>query len=988
MRTWIFAIAIIGSLALFLFSVYLFLPSFASPALSFSPSTTLNVVSDDVFVKVEGSDNWENVEGQVSLKAGDWVKTSSQGRAVIKFFEGSSTEIEPDTIVCIEELLATVEGSTTISLNQQVGVTWSHVAKLFDPASSFEINTSTAAAVVRGTLIGIGIDEDGTLDVKVFDGAASVVAQGQAVLVNAGYQTTVKQGEPPPPPLEIPPPQSQLTVSLASPAWLHVLDPIGRSAGIIPPGFAINEIPFSTTAWTEGEEQTVALDEPIGGRYYLIIYAYETGPVTLTVAGNSQDGFDQQETRVFNVEKGKDYYLRLDLGVQQKLIQSLLLGDLVVVDALAGFNADKTEAAVGEAVQLTDLSRGEIASWQWNFGDGATSTEQNPSHTYAEPGIYTVTLNVSTPAGSDTEVKNSYVKVYQAPQADFTADKTVAAVSGGIQFTDTSSGEPTSWQWDFGDGATSTEQNPSHAYTNPGVYTVTLAVSNPAGSDTEAKSDYITVYQPPQADFSADKTEVAVGETVQFTDTSTGGPTSWQWDFGDGATSTEQNPSHTYANPGVYTVTLTVSNPAGSDTEAKADYIRVYQAPQASFSADKTEVAAGEAVQFTDLSTGGPTSWQWNFGDGTTSTERNPSHTYANSGVYTVTLTVSNPAGSGTEAKADHIRVYEPPQADFSADKIEATLGEVIQFTDLSTGGPTSWQWNFGDGATSTEQNPSHAYTSPGVYTVTLTVSNPAGSDTEAKADHVRVYEPPQADFSADKTEVAASETVNVQFTDLSTGEPTSWQWNFGDGAASTEQNPSHAYANPGLYTVTLMVSNPAGSDTELRVDYIKVYEPPQADFTADKTEVAAGEVIQFTDLSTGEPTSWYWNFCDGATSTEQNPSHAYANPGVYIVALWISNPAGSDIEFRVGYIKVYEPPQADFTVDKDEAAVGEVIQFTDLSTEEPTSWQWNFGDGAASTEQNPSHAYANPGVYNVTLMVSNPAGSDTEAKNDHVKVY
>ncbi len=662
MRTWKFTIAIIGSLALFLLSVYLFLPSFASPALSFSPSTTLTVISDDVFVQVAGSDNWETVEGEVNLKAGDWVKTSSQGRAVIKFFEGSSTEIEPDTIVCIEELLATVEGSTTISLRQQVGVTWSHVAELFDPASSFEIKTSTAAATVRGTLIGIGIDEDGTLDVKVFDGVASVVAQGQAVLVNAGYQTTVKQGEPPPPPSEIPPPQSQLTVSLASPAWLHVLDPIGRSAGIIPPGFAVNEIPFSTTAWTEGEKQTVEIDEPIGGSYYLIIYAYETGAVTLTVAGNSQDGFDQQETRAFDVTTGKDYYLRLDLGVQQKLIQSLLLGDLVVVDALAGFSVDKTEAAVGEAVQLTDLSRGEIASWQWNFGDGATSTEQNPSHAYANPGIYTVTLTVSNPAGLDTESKTDYIRVYQSPQADFTADKTEVAVGEAIQFTDTSSGGPTSWQWDFGDGATSMEQNPSHAYANPGVYTVTLAVSNPAGSDTEAKTDHIRVYQVPQADFSANKTEVAVGEAIQFTDTSSGGPTSWQWDFGDGATSTEQNPSHTYADPDVYTVTLTVANPAGSDTEAKADYIsvdeKVYEPPQADFTVDKDESTVGEAIQFTDLSTEDPTSWQWDFGDGATSTEQNPSHAYTSPGVYTVILTVSNPAGSDTEAKSDHVTVY------------------------------------------------------------------------------------------------------------------------------------------------------------------------------------------------------------------------------------------------------------------------------------------------------------------------------------------
>jgi PKD repeat protein len=224
----------------------------------------------------------------------------------------------------------------------------------------------------------------------------------------------------------------------------------------------------------------------------------------------------------------------------------------------------------------------------------------------------------------------------------------------------------------------------------------------------------------------------------------------------------------------------------------------------------------------------------------------------------------------------------------------------MVTFTDLSENFPTSWEWNFGDRSTSTEQNPVHTYEKKGTYTVILTVTNDLGSDTLKKAKYITVLVSttagPTADFTADVTEGTAP--LTVQFTDQSTGDPTSWSWDFGDGGSSTAQNPLHEYATAGTYTVSLTVTSEAGTDTLSIGDYITVTGSavgPTADFTSDVTSGDAPLTVQFTDRSTGEPISWVWDFGDRSTSTEQNPQHTYVKKGSYTVSLTVSDDTGSD---------------------------------------------------------------------------------------------
>ncbi len=246
--------------------------------------------------------------------------------------------------------------------------------------------------------------------------------------------------------------------------------------------------------------------------------------------------------------------------------------------------------------------------------------------------------------------------------------------------------------------------------------------------------------------------------------------------------------------------------------------------PVANFSGNPTSGDAPLAVYFTDLSTNSPTSWSWTFGDGGSSGAQNPSHTYTAADSYTVSLEACNSAGCDTETKPNYITVtqQQPPVAEFVGEPLSGNAPLTVSFTDQSTNSPTSWSWTFGDGGSSGAQNPSHQYTGTGQFTVSLTAANAYGEDTEIKPDYITVtVAPPVADFVGNPTSGPVPLTVN--FTDLSTNDPTSWSWSFGDTGTSGVQHPSHEYTGTGQFTVSLTAANAGGQDTETKSNYITV---------------------------------------------------------------------------------------------------------------------------------------------------------------------
>ncbi len=392
--------------------------------------------------------------------------------------------------------------------------------------------------------------------------------------------------------------------------------------------------------------------------------------------------------------------------------------------------------------------------------------------------------------------------------------------------------------------------------------------------------------------------------------------TSRSWDFNsDGITdSSILSPIYTYTVPGTYIASLMVSNTNGTNSKTAAITVLRPIPPVASFSSNVTSGTVPLNVVFSDTSTNTPTSWNWNFGDGTAnSTQMNPTHTYSKAGKYTVTLTVRNTAGSNTVRKTSYITaaILIPPVAALSANVTSGTVPLTVSFSDKSTGGlPASWTWSFGDGTSSLEKNPIHAYGKVGKYTVRFTARNAAGSNTVTRSNYitVTVLVPPAAAFSAIPT--SGSVPLNVTFTDKSTGSPVSWNWSFGDGTSSIEKNPVHIYSKTGRYTVGLTARNAAGSKTLTRSNYIVVnaLRPPVAAFSASKTSGKAPFNVTFTDKSTGSPASWSWAFGDGSTSTHQNTDHTYSKAGKYTVSLTASNAAGRNAITRSGYINVGAP--------------------------------------------------------------------------------
>jgi len=352
--------------------------------------------------------------------------------------------------------------------------------------------------------------------------------------------------------------------------------------------------------------------------------------------------------------------------------------------------------------------------------------------------------------------------------------------------------------------------------------------------------------------------------------------------------------------------------------------------PTANFSATPRSGIRPLDVDFTDLSVSGSspiTSWLWSFGDGTTSTSRNPGHPYASAGRYAVSLTVTTASGSNVRRQADYIIVSDteatPPSALFSGSPRGGPAPLIVQFTDESTSGSspiTSRTWSFGDGATSTALSPSHTYTASGSYTVSLIVQSSTGRDTLAQQGYVQVFVKPTAQFSGSPT--SGQTPLTVQFTDQSTpgsAPITSWAWSFGDGGTSTARGPTHTYTGAGSYTVSLTVTTSAGQDTQTKTSYVNASSPvfPTALFSGSPTSGPAPLTVQFTDQSTpgNSPiTSWSWSFGDGGSSAAQSPSHTYTAAGSYTVSLTVQSASGSDTEAKSGYITVFVLPAADFS--------------------------------------------------------------------------
>ncbi len=625
---------------------------------------------------------------------------------------------------------------------------------------------------------------------------------------------------------------------------------------------------------------------------------------------------------------------------------------------------------------FTNLSSGTNLNSSWSFGDGNSSTNQNPTHTYGLDSSFKTTLTVTTPFGcSDTLSKVALV--LPIVQAHF--NYSLACVGRTINFNDSSSGVTNSWDWNFGDGNTSNNQNPTHIYSATGNYTVTLIVQSISGcSDTISKT--ITVNSIPVPNFIADT--VCMGNNMNFTNLTTNNQpiTSYSWDFGDGNSSFTNNPSYTYAAPGVYTVTLTVTNNGGCDSSISKTVL-VNTVPVADFTHDT--VCVGLATTFTDASSGIPVSWKWNFGDFSPidSSGSVVTHAYAASGLYTATLNVQSGVNRCGAQSIKYITVLGGSDASFSV-STPICEGTGVQFVNNSSAtGATisSSSWNFGDGNSSTAVNPIHTYPTSGVYKVTLSVVSSQGC-IDSDSTNVIVNAIPVVNFGFTKNICLGFPTNFYDSSSITVGSISKWNWSFGDGNTDTIQNPFNNYATSGIYLVNLQVISDSGC-SNMTSKNLTINPKALVDFTY--TTECVGDSISFKDNSSintpDSIISWLWEFGDGTFSSLKNPKHNYTgNIQNYTVKLTVTSKFGciNDTSIIISHLPVpvfnYGPPLFAY-------CEGELVSFTDNSVITPpssiVSWEWDFGCGHNSFIQNPMHVFDTAGSFKVKLKTTTSDG-------------
>jgi len=485
-------------------------------------------------------------------------------------------------------------------------------------------------------------------------------------------------------------------------------------------------------------------------------------------------------------------------------------------------SANVTSGFTPLSVQFNSLSTN-ATSWNWTFGAANFSNSENPVYTFTGAGTYTVKLNASSSTSFNTTTFTNWITVTTPPPpiVNFTYNSSGGYIGSPVQFISDSNSFIIDYNWSLGDGNFSTSQNPLFVYNKIGVYSVSLNVTNASGYNSTTKTNIITISDYPILfdDFSANITKIQENvDTVQFTE-SASNETSYLWDFGDSQSSSAANPNHTYKHFGLKTVSLTVYSPYRTNVTTKNNYINVTEHIVADFTSNVTGGKQNAQVQFTDL-TNNASGWTWNFGDGGSSSSKNPVHQYTKFGTFTVSLTATSDTDSSVVTKTGYITITELMIADFSGVPTSGDKPLSVTFTDASRNA-TSWYYNFGDGVGAWTQNPTHVYTTAGTYTVSLTADSATDSNTTMKVNYITVTNPPTADFTYTNPYGPVPHTVT--FTDTSNYVATNWAWDFGDGHTSNLQNPSNSYAYYGTFTVSLHAWNGVANDIETKsitVDY------------------------------------------------------------------------------------------------------------------------------------------------------------------------
>jgi len=754
--------------------------------------------------------------------------------------------------------------------------------------------------------------------------------------------------------------------AVSKPAYIRTTDGVQSLFSYTPPNvcrppFAVSFTSSSSGTgtlsyhWDFGDGNTSDLPNPT--------HTYTAnGNYTVSLATTSSNGCS-------------DTLRRVNLFQLQQITTAFTAPDSICLNDTASFINTSSPAPAGSV---------------WTFGDATTASTIHAGKVYTVPGTYTVRLVNQYGYCSDSATRT--IKVSTRPVAQFaTPDTFRCGPPYTVAFTDASQGA-VSWKWDFGDGGTSTQQHPTHTYTDYGEYDVSLIVTNASGcTDTLVYNDLIKIIRP-VITIPALPQSGCIPYSLTFTPNiiTQDEVTSYLWDFGDGNTSTAIAPTHTYTVQGTYDVRLTITTATGcTETLTITGAIRVGRPPVINFTAMPTPACAFQFVQFQDL-TNEADEWIWIFGDGESSTIRNPIHQYADTGLFDVVLVATNNGCRDTLRKDDFIRI-KPPIARFQF-RPDCSNRLLFQFRDSSVDA-TSWFWDFGDGNTSTAQHPVHTYAAYGNYTVRLTVRNDTCQHTTSQL--IRVFNE-NPNFTASQTVACRVANIHFTVTNVNPANMVSYQWNFGNGTAATGATSiSQTYDASGLYSVSLVATDIYGCTyTVNKPDYIRI-RGPLVDFGATNTSGCKGLTTTFTDATQTDGiapiTNWRWDFGDGNVQSFNTPGpyqHVYAQAGTYSVKLTVTDANGCrDSAYYPNMVTTSDPAAQFYSADT-LACPGSPVRFVNTTVATGFTSSWDLGNNTASAAAAPSLSYSDTGRYTIRLIITDQYGcSDTALKPQYIRV-
>jgi len=741
-------------------------------------------------------------------------------------------------------------------------------------------------------------------------------------------------------------------------------------------------------------------DDPFNG------YVYDTTAVFQRTFNNTSDTIHKTT-------------IQLIVWNDQSCVSEFRRDIIIRPEITAGFTTDVTDGCHPVTVNFTNTSTGNTDRYKWTLGDGNSSADVSPTHTYINTGMTDLTFHVEMVAISPfycTDTVETDISVYPYLEAAFAIDTFQGCSPLTIGIDNNSAGYIEEYQWTFGDGTSSNTSAASfsHTYTNltaaPIQHNLRLVVKNNARGCTDTLTRIITVFPEVTALFTQDNTIGCNGLKVNFTNQSTVTATMYDWDFGDGGSSTSKNPSHQYENMTMASVDYNVrliSTTPNLCRDTAYQTIRIHPYINADYSVDEFQGCAPFQVILQNSSEGAISQYEWDWGDGSppsSSSGATQTHVYQNNGpapvIRSLQLIVENAAGC-MDTLIRNITVYPVIVSQFTQDRIAGCNPLQVQFTNQSNAAATSFMWEFGDGGSSDLRDPLHIYQNFDSVNNTHTTRLIAYSDYECSDTSqidITVYNYLKADFTTSQTTNCSP--FNMTFNNSSVG-GVSYRWNFGDGNETTvlNKNPvTHQYNNPSptnpvTYEAVLTVWNSDNCTSETRKN-ITVYPVVTSSFTTDTMEGCHPVTVNFINQSTGALT-YNWDFDNGQSSYLTNPTvtleNFSLNDKTFNVKLTATNVNNCQDTFTVPVL-VHPYVQADFAIQYVDQCSPATIVFNNSSVN-GQQYSWSFdGTPFVTTDKNPitrqftNSSYLNSRTITVDLQVTSPQGcTSTKSKQGSI---